>query len=519
MDNNYVLAMYDIRGKQNFIYRSAKLKEIVGGSATIRDCFDDYFYPAAIECRNELLENESIRKEMMKKPAVYNYAAGQYRADIRKHDFHFSEFEERIAGDQYIGEVINDGGGNFYVLFKNEDICKEVTYRFSKKVVEATSTLKVLCSYIVGLQPDNYSNSGTPRGDYQKLYDIHRINEGQEITEETYPTLPIVQADFMTSQPLTHVLDNKDKVSTETYHKLKKFRQEVTKANRDYGVEEKFLDNMVTEKGKESLLACIYIDGNNMGAKIQERIKEKTSYDDCITALRQFSSEIERVYIDDRFREIEERQKRIVIHSGDEITFIVNARDAFDIAVNYLKKLEGDNTSCAGIAIFHSHMPYSDAYRIAEECCESGKKRMREKGMTHSCFIDFHYCQGAIGLDLDTMRVHERLNDCTMPWLVCNKGDEIDDDITTLEDAEKMREKLDIMSRSNVKGLLQAASASEAEFNAEIHRIIAHLSPEKKEQLLENGKLDKDYFEKHRTLVRDLVMVYDLGYAEKEAKA
>ena len=31
-DNNYVLAMYDIRGKQDFIYRSSKMKEIIGAS-------------------------------------------------------------------------------------------------------------------------------------------------------------------------------------------------------------------------------------------------------------------------------------------------------------------------------------------------------------------------------------------------------------------------------------------------------------------------------------------------------
>lgn len=31
MENKYVLAMYDIRGKQEFIYRSGKIKEIMGG--------------------------------------------------------------------------------------------------------------------------------------------------------------------------------------------------------------------------------------------------------------------------------------------------------------------------------------------------------------------------------------------------------------------------------------------------------------------------------------------------------
>ena len=45
--SKFVLAMYDIRGKQDFIFRTNKLKEIVGSSWLIRDCFVDYLFPAA----------------------------------------------------------------------------------------------------------------------------------------------------------------------------------------------------------------------------------------------------------------------------------------------------------------------------------------------------------------------------------------------------------------------------------------------------------------------------------------
>ena len=45
-----ILAMYDIRGKQDFIYKSNKIREIVGGSYLIRDCFDDCLFPAARDC-------------------------------------------------------------------------------------------------------------------------------------------------------------------------------------------------------------------------------------------------------------------------------------------------------------------------------------------------------------------------------------------------------------------------------------------------------------------------------------
>ena len=41
VENGYVLCMYDIRGKQEFIYKSSKLKEIVGASLIIRDLFEE----------------------------------------------------------------------------------------------------------------------------------------------------------------------------------------------------------------------------------------------------------------------------------------------------------------------------------------------------------------------------------------------------------------------------------------------------------------------------------------------
>lgn len=55
----YILAMYDIRGKQDYIYKSSKIKEIVGGSYIIRDCFEDCLFPAAEEVSEEEQEREA----------------------------------------------------------------------------------------------------------------------------------------------------------------------------------------------------------------------------------------------------------------------------------------------------------------------------------------------------------------------------------------------------------------------------------------------------------------------------
>ena len=57
----YILAMYDILGKQDYIYKSSKIKEIAGGSYIIRDCFADCLFPAAKEVSDK--EKEDREKE------------------------------------------------------------------------------------------------------------------------------------------------------------------------------------------------------------------------------------------------------------------------------------------------------------------------------------------------------------------------------------------------------------------------------------------------------------------------
>ena len=58
MENKYALAMYDIRGKQEFIYRSSRIKEIIGGSALIRDCFKELYKSAEKKSGEGIFHNK-----------------------------------------------------------------------------------------------------------------------------------------------------------------------------------------------------------------------------------------------------------------------------------------------------------------------------------------------------------------------------------------------------------------------------------------------------------------------------
>ena len=562
-DKDYVLCMYDIRGKQEFIYKSSKLKEIVGASLIIRDLFKDYLYDAAKVYR------DCINEEFKGSDAVFGYNPNEDK--LKK--FSFKEFEERMNGNQYIGEIVYDGGGNFLMLYKNEEAMKKTTEIFTKKILKEIGTLRVVATYIGNIREDNYhSDDSKNPGDYERLYQRHRFRESTALCTQPYGSLPIVQTSPVSSMPLTYMYDHapKDisasgksyfKCSTETNAKLKKYWEEV----KDHGDEmgETILDNIVAEtKGEDSMLAIFYIDGNAMGAKVQACLNGKKNYDDCVNLLREFSEKIQKTFIDDRKKDMlkeDEKQSsdkkhfrsRILIGAGDEMTIICRADESYEIIKEYLSKIPSPYSSCAGVAIFHSHTPFSDAYRIAEQCCEDTcKNYMKENGLTLANLMDFEYCQGGIGFKLSDIRKENGDDDNSRPWLVESNVEEKtsyhykpvknknlppwekgkateeadnkkiieklkEDKLLTLGDVEDFHTKLSFLGRSNIKGLAIPVSLSESALRTELRRIIAHMSKDKKEGMGFKSDIESiEYFINNKKLLKDLVRMYDTGYGK-----
>ena len=511
MEGERALAMYDVRGKQEYIYRGRRIQEIIGASAIIRDVFSDYLFPAARKVRNR-------KRDLGDAEAIYMYNRETLEGFSRE------DFERRMRGEDggYIGEVVYDGGGNFLVLYKDKKTCIEVNKIFTRSLMEHTHTLKVLCTILEGLDFSRYEE------DRRKLYERHQKNENTESVIYPVNSLPVVQVDPLTSRPLSVKRmvpggreDGMEKMSLERAAKYDKYREEAQRQGEAAG--EKILDRIVTERGRESLLAVIYIDGNNMGAQVQECLKGKESYEECITELRRFSGEIQKNYVDDRieaintmldqkYQDVSYKKRRTIVSAGDEMTVICNARDALDVIKAYFQNMPEECSSCGGIAIFHSHAPYADAYRLAEECCESGKSWMKKEKLKHACLIDFHYCQGGMGISLKQIRNKElQAQGCSRPWIIRSRSkDQKEGFCFSLELAEEMAVVLGRLGRSNVKSLLTAAMNSPSDLEMELERINAHSTHPQDFSL--GGKLNED---QKRKLIYDMVLVYDLWFREE----
>lgn len=463
-----VLALYDFGGKQNFIYRTSKIKEISGASVLLTKLF-----------------GELIKKALEKYVLVNDM----------KNDFDIQKFNQD-------GTVLYDGGGNLMMLFKNEDIYKGFNRIASVYIMNNIPTLQLISCCV--------PFTGDFIEDKAKLYQKNRINKNRLPAYDLTAVTPFTQIDPMTFLPVV----KKDKKTQESQsadrvRKTQAYEERKKELKKDID----FLDNF------DGLAAVIYIDGNSMGSRLQNC--NHKDYNEGVKRLRDFSSSVNSSFVLDPLKKIKEKIKeteqtgfRKVIGGGDEITIICNAKIALELTKTYFEALEESNlkesnkknrndkkkneknTACAGIAVFHSKSPFTIAYEIAEAACESAKELAHK---TPGNYFDFYFCHAGITTDFETLREREQ-SITARPY----KFDE------AISKFDEYKDLLHAIGRSNVKALGDAAQLSKADYLFEAERVNAYLG--------NNGSLktDPSDFEEEMKLIFDMSEFYDLWFGKEE---
>lgn len=145
----------------------------------------------------------------------------------------------------------------------------------------------------------------------------------------------------------------------------------------------------------DNFLAVIHIDGNAMGAKVDAIYqKETTDWEKCCESLRNFSQTIQKDFEDAFMEMLQEIMRylpndsydtpllpvRPVILAGDDVCFVSAGSIGLECARIFLEKLSKKQingapySACAGVAIVHRKYPFHLAYDMAEELCSNAKK-------------------------------------------------------------------------------------------------------------------------------------------------
>jgi len=409
MEKEYCLSLYDVRGIQEFIFSSSKLKENIGASILVAKVLDEYLKEAINTSTNGIINWEEVKE--------------------------FKIFKDKNVD----AEIIYIGGGNAMVAYRNKDIAKEVTQTLSRIVLEKTGgALRFAVAHI--------DTEGDFAQDREKLMQILRQNK--ESIVETSPLLGIA----ITKEGQTDGLPAAVKIERDKYISLSAYlkRKEEEKERHyfDYlleGVTESYkfpleFDNLGQRIG-EKHLSVVHIDGNNMGKMIEETIKGVKNYHEAVQKIRKLSKEISKHYknvaknivgkivenlkgenLKERLElKWDEDDKRLflpfrpLVLNGDDITFVSNGRLGITLAEEFLKEISNYSvnghklSACAGVTIVKSHFPFYRAYQLAEALCASAKLKgkilaLNDGREMQESWLDFHIVYSGITTQIKELR-------------------------------------------------------------------------------------------------------------------
>lgn len=380
--NNKVMVLYDIRDIQKYIFNTNKVRDIIGASLLV----ENLLKRGIAEC-------------------------------LRKHP----EVKDAMQ-EQFIG------GGNACYLFRTGRDAEIINRELSSWILKETRSLQLAIAAVP--KTERYDQ------DYENLQkEMIRVKMKMPKTS-LMGALPIVIHEETTGLPVTKVIqgpEGEERVSAEVAEK-RKMLYEIAPVP---GIK---FDDMVDQKEKDSTLAIVHIDGNSMGKRIKVLMEHETNYQQAMDKMKKVSESIN-ISFQEAFQQMEEKvihwaertpgedakkhYVRKIICAGDDITFVCTGKlaltlvEAFVHALND-KEMYSDVSSgkenpeekrfsvCAGIAYMHSHFPFSDAYQIAEQCCENAKKKAKQMeckvGNIVGNWVDFQVCKDIYTTYLGTSR-------------------------------------------------------------------------------------------------------------------
>jgi len=486
-EKNLIVAVYDFRGKQEYIYRTNRVKEIMGASEIIRTAFSDAI--GAFDGR--------VDDDKDKAFSVDGFVSGGFD-----------------------GAVLYEGGGNLVMLFRDDEKYLAFNKSFSWWLINNAPGLAPVCG---AFGFSDLKNTGFKEVT-EKIFGNQNEYKRLAAPFAEANVLPFTQIDRKSTQPVVKKVSvpEEKSLTEESVKKLEKFDTIVLGGEQE-------LDKLVHRRGVESLLAVIHIDGNSMGKRVKEYIKEGASFEEGVNLQREFTKKIDDAFVNNPLEAIrkiagtisvsEDKdtktvKMREIVGAGDEITIVCNARKALEITLEYFKSLDASNkeqgqnySACAGVAICHSHAPFSDVYEIAKQCCDSGKDRIRELGEAaqNHCYFDAYFCGGAITGTLEELRARQETGRTRMPYCVYGEDERHDFE----SGFARVGKELSRLSRTPVKGLRDIAFRSRTELELELTRI--------KSGFTEDRELDLTA--EDREILYDVTTFFDLWYSEEKENA
>ncbi len=377
-----------VQGIQDFIFKTNKLKEIIGASEIVKS-FDD-------------LDLE-VQFNLSQKPTIFLQAAGNIRCE-----------------------------------FSNTEDLEKVALKFPKYVMQKAYGITISQAVVKYDENENDFNNVV-----SKLIEKIKIQRNKA-------SIPLdMHFSILEQSPRTgrsSKLLNKDEINQKneerekkkdigTVQKIKAFEK---LANKDYKNQIFDIEKISNDNNK---IAVIHADGNGLGNIVKDKKKDE---------LVSFSEDLKRNTKDSfdiALKEIKSKKYRKIILGGDDLTFICDASYALEFTQKFMEEFEKQTglTACAGVAFCNEKYPMHYALNLAEDLCSEAKthtkKVFKKEKVPPSCLM-FHNIQSSAVKDFDKfiedeLTIKDKRLDFAPYYLNAKEQPKIDDFLETVKEFQK----------------------------------------------------------------------------------
>jgi CRISPR/Cas system-associated protein Cas10 (large subunit of type III CRISPR-Cas system) len=325
-----------VQGIQEFIFKTNRLKEIVGAS--------------------EIIKNISSNKYKQREDKQINPIS----------------FENNFNPDS----IIVNAAGNIKAIFNSKQDCENTVLEFPKMVIQNAYGISISQAVVI-------IEAETPT-----QTDLNELEKRLKI-QRNRPSLPLdISINLMKLNPSTArpmVAKDQDRA---TAQKLAAYNQFLENNPRN-----KEFSDISSFSNSKNKIAVIHIDGNGLG-KLIPTLKEKHNLE-----LSEFSAKLDaatkKAFDDARDDTMSIRD---IILGGDDVTVICSADNALSFTENFLRNFEAETeksftklTACAGVAFCNEKYPFHYAVSLAEELCKVAKDHSKRE----SSALMFHNIQSS----------------------------------------------------------------------------------------------------------------------------
>lgn len=424
---NCYAVVLDTVSIQKYIFSSGKLKDNIGASYLVKQALESYL--------------EDALKALFSNYKEYFYCWENQPDKILMKENPSAPFE--------VGYI---GGGNALLLFRDKIKADEFIKEWTSGLLLKAPGLTCAAAGME-FDLDNFKLSK------ENLFEKLQENKNRRIPQTVIPRHGITaecsrsgySMEAWNDSPLE---DEKGYVSSVIMAKIhgleeanKKIRDEfkdiLQLGKKEYCFPHQ-LEDLGHLKGKDSHIAVVHIDGNDM-ANIFQNVNTLPEIRRLSKAVKKITHESLERTIDEKivkdfkrimkalgFEKEENYPKannknilylpiRPIIIGGDDITFVCNGKLGIYLAKCFLKKFEElakENedliklknslgfkplSACAGIAITKAKFPFYRGYELAEQLCHSAKLKRKEKEPKGS-WLDFHIAYGGFSGTLAEIR-------------------------------------------------------------------------------------------------------------------